>query len=706
MPGIVYYLLQVIICSGILYGYYHFILRNKKFHQYNRFYLIGTVVISVAVPFIQIPVYFSEAQSSSSVVLQTLASISYNNEEIEQASNVIPVASNPFNWYMLIYIFYGFIALLLITKMLFSLYKLKRIISKNKVEQIGDIHFINTDEPGTPFSFFRWLFWDKKIELQSPNGKQIFRHEVFHIREKHSHDILFMEILSIICWINPFFFLIKKELKAIHEFLADQFAATESSKWAYAELLLMQVLNTKQQLVNPFFHNQIKRRIAMITNPKKTSHQYLRKLLVLPVAAFVLVLFAFTYKTSKEATSSTKTSENITVVIDAGHGGKFTGTRMPESNYSEAQLSLELAKKIQQLAAEYNVTVVMTRENDETVQNAATLNEDLRKRVAITNNANADAFISLHMNADGKPEMQTKRSGFEIYVSGKRKDDDGVLLGSIMLKELSAIYKIRPELQKRNDKGIWVLDDNTCASILIECGYINNQQDLDFITNAATQEKLARTILEGVIKYKTALTPSQEIISQDTIKPKKNNKEEIKEVVVEGYKNDKKKAIPVLDIAPNNEIVVVAFKKDKENIITDKKKQSAVEEVVVTGYSSKKNNNNIFLKTDISPVFSAGEPAWRKYLERFTNANTPSDNGAAVGVYHVMIQYVVNEDGSISDIQALTNFGYGMEAEAIRVIKNSPAWTAAIQNGKKVSAYRKQPITFQVVEDIKEEVKN
>jgi beta-lactamase regulating signal transducer with metallopeptidase domain len=75
----------------------------------------------------------------------------------------------------------------------------------------------------------------------------------------------------------------KRETKAIHEFLADQFAVTENNRWDYAELLLMQVLNTNQRLVHPFFHNQIKRRIAMITSPQKTSHQYLRKLMVLPV---------------------------------------------------------------------------------------------------------------------------------------------------------------------------------------------------------------------------------------------------------------------------------------------------------------------------------------------------------------------------------------------------------------------------------------
>ena len=92
------------------------------------------------------------------------------------------------------------------------------------VERIDHIYFINTEEPGTPFSFFKWLFWNNKIELNSEEGQQIFRHELFHIEQKHSWDIIFMEMISIVFWINPFFYLIKKEIKTIHEFFADEFA--------------------------------------------------------------------------------------------------------------------------------------------------------------------------------------------------------------------------------------------------------------------------------------------------------------------------------------------------------------------------------------------------------------------------------------------------------------------------------------------------
>ena len=110
----------------------------------------------------------------------------------------------------------------------------------------------------------------------------------------------------------------------------------------------------------------------------------------------------------------------------------------------------------------------------------------------------------------------------------------------------------------------------------------------------------------------------------------------------------------------------------------------------------KEDENKIFEKVEIEASFKGGEGAWRKYLERSLNGNTPVDNGAPEGTYTVYVQFVVSKDGSISDVRPLTNHGYGMEQEAIRVIKKGPAWTPAVQNGRSVNAYRKQPITFQV----------
>ncbi len=107
----------------------------------------------------------------------------------------------------------------------------------------------------------------------------------------------------------------------------------------------------------------------------------------------------------------------------------------------------------------------------------------------------------------------------------------------------------------------------------------------------------------------------------------------------------------------------------------------------------------IFEKVDIEASFPGGEVAWRKFLEQNLRADVPLKRGAPAGSYTVWIQFVVDKNGNVSDLKPLTNLGYGMEAEIVRVLKKSPKWIPANQNGSAVRAYRKQPVTF-VIEEV------
>jgi protein TonB len=111
------------------------------------------------------------------------------------------------------------------------------------------------------------------------------------------------------------------------------------------------------------------------------------------------------------------------------------------------------------------------------------------------------------------------------------------------------------------------------------------------------------------------------------------------------------------------------------------------------------DENKIFDKVEIEAKFPGGDSKWRQYLERNLDPNTPVDNGAPEGTYTVVVQFVVDKEGNISDVRPLTKHGYGMEDEAMKVIKKGPKWDPAIQNGRQVKAYRKQPITFQVTSE-------
>lgn len=107
-------------------------------------------------------------------------------------------------------------------------------------------------------------------------------------------------------------------------------------------------------------------------------------------------------------------------------------------------------------------------------------------------------------------------------------------------------------------------------------------------------------------------------------------------------------------------------------------------------------NDSLFTREEKEASFPGGEDSWRTYLRKNLNANTPVDNGAPSGKYTVIIKFIVTKDGSLADVLAETSKGYGMEKEAIRIIKNGPKWIPALQYGRKVNAYRRQPVTFLV----------
>jgi len=109
-----------------------------------------------------------------------------------------------------------------------------------------------------------------------------------------------------------------------------------------------------------------------------------------------------------------------------------------------------------------------------------------------------------------------------------------------------------------------------------------------------------------------------------------------------------------------------------------------------------KESDDPKLTVDVPAKFDGN---WIKFLEKNLNAEVPVDNGAAPGRYSVVVQFVVDMEGNVSDIKALTSHGYGVEQEAIRVLKKAPRWQPAIAGGFMVKAYHKQVIVFEVLDN-------
>ncbi len=280
------YLLKMCFCSGVLYVYYQLFLRNRVFHQYNRFYLLAAVFFSLGFPLIPLPDFYIGAQPAKAQQLYDL--LYFSSSESRIAAHSAP----GWSWQAVVAVLYAAVCLVLLGRLVAGLLQIRSLVLQSKVHRSEHIKFVDTDHEAAPFSFFNWLFWKKSIELESAGGQSIFQHELVHIREKHTVDKLLLQTVLIVFWINPFFWLLRRELQMIHEFIADKKSVGYEGAAALAAMILEAAYcRQPHQFTAAFFQQPIKRRLAML---QKTlvhpQNAYLGRVLALPLSA--LLLFA------------------------------------------------------------------------------------------------------------------------------------------------------------------------------------------------------------------------------------------------------------------------------------------------------------------------------------------------------------------------------------------------------------------------------
>ncbi len=287
MAIITSFILKSFVASGILYLYYQVALKNKTFHTYNRVYLLLSVFISLIVPFVDFGWFYIEA--APNIPLNNFVTNISSPEERQTVSH--------FTTGTILFFIGGFVSalfLISLTAKIIWIYKIKWTSKNTKMRRFT---LIETDAEQAPFSFLSNLFWKKGLSATDANGEKIFKHEQAHIVQKHTYDKLFIQIVCCLFWINPFYWLIQKELNTIHEFIADAASIADGDTEAFAKMLLHSH-NHGSYLspAHPFFNSSIKRRLIMISSSNKTQYSFLRRILALPIALFVFAISSVNVK--------------------------------------------------------------------------------------------------------------------------------------------------------------------------------------------------------------------------------------------------------------------------------------------------------------------------------------------------------------------------------------------------------------------------
>jgi len=297
------YLFRVVICSALFAGCYWFFLRNERFFQWNRFYIAASVILSIIVPALNIPI--------SSAYIVTPTTTYFANELIIAANSPLTTGASHISWSWYAFMLFTSIAFFLFVKEVFSFIRILRLKRRSERIITPEIDLYCTDDESAPFTFFRSIFWKKGISVDSGEGRCILRHELAHVRLGHSWDKALMQLVCCLFWMNPFFMLFRRELELVHEFAAD----SESNPEELSSLILCTLYpNHYRDFISRFFQSPIKRRIFMNTKSKKSSLTMLRKMSIIPVALFALYLFSCknTAKVARSDVELTQVKADIT----------------------------------------------------------------------------------------------------------------------------------------------------------------------------------------------------------------------------------------------------------------------------------------------------------------------------------------------------------------------------------------------------------
>jgi len=389
-----FYTLKVIICSGVLLGYYYLSLKDKTFHHYNRFYLLFSILISLLLPLIKLEDFTIEVNQNIYMLIDTMQNFSSDNTNTHE--NL---------YYTLAFLVLGLISVYFLGKFIYGTFKIYELKSKFERENIEGINFYRTDLTDAPFSYFKNLFWKNSITLNSEIGKQILKHEMVHIEQKHTFDKIILEIITSVFWFNPFYHLIKKEINLIHEYLADKKAVKQSDTKAFAQMLLASHFSgVELPATSPFLSSNLKKRLTMLQQ-SQTKFGYARRILALPVVFTV----AFAYMVNAKNKEIAKTNLEIEKAVSQikkdtirPDDTRNESVKIYKRTNDEKKIT-ELGKKIEEKSKALKQLKPETKEFDKNVEEIAQLSGEIAR---ITNSEDFQKSLTRikingkEMNAD------------------------------------------------------------------------------------------------------------------------------------------------------------------------------------------------------------------------------------------------------------------------------------------------------------------
>ncbi|MFY0483221.1 M56 family metallopeptidase [Flavobacterium sp. PLA-1-15] len=591
------FILKSTLSLVVLYAVYFFFLEKEKMHRFNRFFLLLSLAFSLIIPFIT----FEIIVESIAVATQEVIPFSPTSPVViaEEKTDYLPIV---------LWSIYGLITTILSARFIINLIKIQNKIKGNPTVKIQQSTLVLLDEKILPHTFLNYIFINKKDYENRKIEDELYTHELTHARQKHTLDILFIEILKTFFWFNPMFILYKKAIQLNHEFLADEKVVKSYNNVPFYQNLLLEKAswNSNFYLASNLNFLVTKKRLIMMTKTTSARIMLLKKVTVLPL--FIGLIYFLCVETV--AQQKMETVKHEPKISDKTKDAYFAGVRIKvyKNGYTtKTELKgegLVLNKLYEELTTE------------EKEKYATWLHVPTR----------------LQKKSPSQKELNDYKDAkkFAVWIDGKNVSN-------------AELNNYKPS----------------------EIAYFSGSSVLKNARTKKHPQPFQFWFYTHSYFDKNEMGKQQKKYGSDLIE------------IFENHEDKKGNKQTVITNSSSNANV-----SQKEATIVKEKQEVKAQELP-------KNESDVYTAVEKTPEFPGGMQAFYNFVAK--NYKVPEGKNLNGKIF---IQFIIEPDGSLSDIKAMRDLGNGTGEEGIRVLKMSPNWIPGEQDGKPVRVQYSLPITI------------
>jgi TonB family protein len=628
--------------------YYLFLSRDTAYIR-NRIYLIGSVILSWILPAVKFqPLFTVESDAVPSIVVEVLSPV----ETAVSGEVLSSITAGPGVIDIISIIYVAGMALFL-TKLIAVIISLLVLIRKSKVN--GRLVHFDRKNGLSGFSALGYIFINHKLSEQE-REKVIF-HETIHNNSLHFIDILLFEIVLVLQWMNPFAYLIRYSLRAVHEFHTDKVFITKTGEISeYQNLLFKQVFGTNTIPVASCFstNSLIKKRMIMMTKKETRPGAAMKVLIALPLTAAMIFLFSCgvmkeTPVSTVEPAPVTPPDEVITIFVVGDTAS--TTLLVPRERAEQVKDSVRSAH-----AAEIKKRSEMAAGNADVLY--------IVDGVAMT----SSQFKAIDPGKILSVNILKDESGKAVYGA---KGATGVVV--ITLKPTITLTT-RTKSSSGEGRDVFMIVENMPT---FEGGDV--QKFSNWVkTRIKYPEAAAKAGIQGKVFIGFVVEPDGSISNVTILRGVEKSLDDEAVRVVQSsplWKPGSQRGANV----PVRFSITVNYLLNKE----------PVEKVVTESVEG----DAAFMIVEQMPKFQGGDlQNFSKWV--YGNIKYPAiakENGIKGKVF---VTFIIEEDGRLTNAQVIGSVDKSLDDEALRVIRSSPAWTPGVQRGKNVRVSLTQEVNF------------